>query len=143
MSQKAILYGIGIILVGTLFLIGMNLPVTLSSDNAYKPAILSQKDVKGSAIIHKDILYTLNFKQQNSLVEAINSSISIVKANEKDRIAKPDFDRLVIYRFNQPDLEITPIEFDKEELVFSLNGKFFKEGTQGKLKHMLSETYDP
>ncbi len=62
-----------------------------------KQEILSYNHVRGMAVERQGQLYTLNFEQQNHMVAAINQNDAIPE-------------KLIIYRFNQPDWIIEPRE---------------------------------
>lgn len=124
---------------------------------------ISPNDVRGIAVQHDNLLYTLNFEQQNTLVDIFNRAIPITKEAAETRKAKEapssDVQKIVIYRFNAPDIEITPVSFvsksqsavqaqDKQRLnlVFLAplwNDKGFLEESVGdELHKFLSTTYD-
>lgn len=123
---------------------------------------ISPSEVRGMAVQHDKLLYTLNFEQQNVLVEIFNRSIPITKADvesRKNHAPKTSgISKIIIYRFNAPDIEIEPIasvakkysvdSFSPERynLVFSApewnpNG-LLEEATQDQIETLLAQTYD-
>jgi hypothetical protein len=109
------------------------------------------------------MLYTLNFDQQNALVDIFNRAIPVTKESAESRkvndAPKSEVQKIVIYRFNAPDIEIIPVTFvsksqsavqaqDKQRLnlVFLAplwNDKGFLEESVGdELHKFLSTTYD-
>lgn len=62
-----------------------------------KENILSYHDVRGMAVESNGLLYTLNFEQQNQIIAALNNGESFPK------MYVPTADKLIIYRFSQPD----------------------------------------
>lgn len=125
---------------------------------------ISPNDVRGIAIEHNHKLYTLNFEQQNALVEIFNRSIPVGKELvDKRKIAvsnAPQVEKMVVYRFNAPDLVATPVayvsksssalqkaETNKISLVYSVpewnqNG-LLEEALSDDLNKLLSSTYSP
>ncbi len=106
---------------------------------------LQLNDVRGSAVQHKGLLYTLNFDQQNHLVDWLNHSVA-VKSDSYKKDPDMEIEKIVVYLFNKPDLEIEPIAYSNGNLVFSspkwnASGLFI-DTSNGVLKQMLSETYD-
>lgn len=123
---------------------------------------ISPNDVRGMAVEHEKVLYTLNFDQQNALVDIFNRSIPVTKeqvAARKMTVKKaPDIQRVIIYRFNAPDIEIKPVAYVKKtgsllakdeesaSMVFSAPD-FYKDGyleesIQDDIYQILSKTYD-
>jgi hypothetical protein len=99
------------------------------------------------AIAHNQLLYTLNFKQQNTVIDILNKAIHIIDIRPGQR-QPPNIEKIVIYRFNnQPDLVINPIAYVNQNLVFSIpeweQEGYFMELSNGALKQLLSQTYDP
>lgn len=124
---------------------------------------LSQNNVRGSAAEHQGLLYTLNFDQQSRLIGIINHSVPITKAQAEQRkaegTANQEIQKVVIYRFNAPDLEIVPQGYVNKAnsapshaktpaaMVYSVPVELVKEGlleegTPGELHQLISETYD-
>lgn len=124
---------------------------------------ISPNDVRGMAIEHNSLLYTLNFEQQNTLVDIFNRAIpvgkEIVQSRQTNYPAMPEVKKIIIYRFNAPDIVITPVAFvsksnsplktDSTEhlnLVFSVpewnpNG-LLEEATSDEMQKVLLTTYD-
>lgn len=106
---------------------------------------LKNNDVRGAAVEYHQKLYTLNFEQQNELVDIINRSLKIADLPEIDE--KPLIDKIIIYQFNdKPDIIINPIGYKSDDLIYSAP-QLYKPGylmeiSEGGLKELLSETYD-
>jgi hypothetical protein len=102
--------------------------------------------VRGMAVEHKNKLYTLGFNQQNEMIGFFNRSVPVDAAGE-DQKQKLDISKIVVYRFNAPDLIIIPIAYEDDNLIFSSpewNSKgVMKDVSQGALKNLLLQTYDP
>ena len=74
-------------------------------EKAPASAVLAYNDVKGMAVESEGMLYTLNFKQQNRIVAALNKQEEIL---EIEGCVRPlPLDKLVIYRFNAPEWVLT------------------------------------
>lgn len=125
---------------------------------------ISPNDVRGIAVEHNKLLYTLNFSQQNTVVDICNRFIPVSKQDVDTRkIASknlPEITKIIIYRFNAPDIEITPTAYIEKtqsvsmqpnsvhtSLVFSVplwnsNG-YLEEAASDEMEKLLSTTYDP
>lgn len=69
--------------------------------------VLKFNDVRGMAVEHEGLLYTLNFDQQNGVVKALN-------APQESKAPLPvSFTRLVIYRFGHADKIYTAEELSR------------------------------
>jgi hypothetical protein len=126
---------------------------------------ISSNDVRGMAVEHHDLLYTLNFEQQNTLVDVFNRSIPVTEAMVESRkmtaippIA-PQIQRIILYRFSGPDIEIRPVAYvaksssvdaePEEQLTFVFSVPawnptgLLEEAASDELYRILSKTYDP
>lgn len=124
---------------------------------------ISPNDVRGMAVEHNNMLYTLNFEQQNALVDIFNRAIpvskEIVDARKTNSANLPEVKKIIIYRFNAPDVEITPVAYVAKtssaiktetaghlNIVFSVplwnpNG-YLEEATSDEMQKVLLTTYD-
>lgn len=104
-------------------------------------------EVRGSAVIHKQIPYTLNFEQQNLVKDALLKSQKVKKEDYPEIKGPFDFDKIVIYRFNAPDVAITPIQYKDNNLVFFSpelsKDSYLLELSGGALKTMIQSSFDP
>ena len=110
---------------------------------------LNYNDVRGIALEHNSLLYTLNFEQQNNLIYYFNQALPTTKNNPNQASSSKslDFSKLIIYRFNSPDLIAIPIAYDAyDNLLFSIpewNPEgYMRDFSQGSLKYLISTTYD-
>ena len=156
MSNRTIFYMTFTVIAGILVILGINAAQAFGS---FRPKYLAPNDVRGMAIEHNKLLYTLNFEQQNALLEILNHSIPIdSKIPQEDQSKTPlEFERLVIYLFEGPDIEIKPVGYFKKAspidgtmldlLVFSApkwNPRgLMQETTLEDFKKLISNTYDP
>lgn len=141
MSNKNFIY---LLVAGV---IGMSVILMLNLVGFWQPQLtekfLPRNDVRGIDIDHNGKLWTLNFEQQNKLVNVLNASIA---TSERFSPENTDFDKLIIYRFNKPDIILTPLKVVNKQLVFSvpewnLKGNM-KESNPGEIQQILSQTYD-
>lgn len=107
---------------------------------------LPGNDVRGMAVFHNGIPYTLNFEQQKLANDVINRAVEVKKSDYPKAEAPFSFDKLVIYRFNAPDVEIFPISYSDRNLVFSVPSlsqeKYFLELSGGEFKNMINASFD-
>lgn len=106
---------------------------------------LKYNDVRGMAVQHKDKLYTLNFDQQTKVVGYLNQAIPL-KDNAQAKPSTLEVSKIIIYRFDRPDLILVPIEYKNNNLIFS-SPDWNREGLMrdtsgGELKTLLESTYD-
>src|ERR1700733_909479 len=80
--------------------------------------------VKGMAIEYNNKLYTLNFKQQNRVIQILNCADLYSKNGSKVDASLEkngfDYNRLIIYRFEEPDLEVIPAGHELGDVIFEL-----------------------
>lgn len=110
------------------------------------PVHIKNTDVRGVAVEHKGALYTLNFDQQNEILKHFNSAINVSKSDFQKMDETLPFSKIVIYTFKSPDVEISPIGYREDNLVFfapvwSANS-YMTEISGGELKKLLAQTYD-
>lgn len=102
-----------------------------------QPALrLSPHHVAGIDLVVNDIPYTLNFDQQEKVIDALNTAIVI--ENEPANKETP-FDRLVVHRFSQSPLVFSPIGMAGKELVLTDNeGLLLRDSSAGELVDILN-----
>lgn len=94
-----------LVIIGFLVIIGMNIA---GSFGILPAKYISANDVKGVAIEHDDKMVTLNFEQQNAVIEILNRTI-LVSPEEAKKIIHTDpipVSKIVIYRFKGDDVEV-------------------------------------
>jgi hypothetical protein len=128
-------------------LIALNYATKLIPSSSTKPSYINRNDVLGMAVEYKQLPYTLNFKEQNAVINFLNESQPHEKSlYEPDPTAFP-FTRLIIYRFNGPEIQIIPIALPHQDLVFAASAwdrdRYFHDVSKGELFHLLNTTYDP
>lgn len=139
----------GILTLLVLLGMGIILLLNFSSSLLLQPKnerYLSYNGVRGMAVEHDHLLWTLNFDQQNSVIAHLNRSIPIGK-NTRHLEKKPlIIDRLIIYRFHAPDLFLTPVGYDGDNLIFQSAvwnpSGYLLDVSGGSFNVLLSQTYD-
>ena len=128
--------------IGTILVFNMTEIFSGPSNQTY----LVFNDVEGMAIVHKNVPYTLNFKQQTRVIEYLNRSLPVGKTAIGQ--GEPlNFSKLIIYRFNKPALDAILIGYENNNVIFSVpewnpHG-YIKDVSVGDFKNLLAETYDP
>lgn len=146
MSNRTLFYLTLLVLAGMAVLLGLNLSSIFKGKPESQP-YLQYNGVRGMAIEHKGLLYTLSFQQQNQVIELLNQVDSVQNVGKGSQ-QKPDFTKLIVYLFDdKEDIVITPIAYVNQDLVFSapqwsLN-HYFMDVSEGQLQTLLSKTYDP
>ena len=129
-------------------IIGMVLIVVLNFTGISQNSITTEKyinpnQVRGIDVVHAGKLWTLNFDQQNKLLSLLNGSSPIEGHFNPQKF---DFEKIIVYLFNRPDLIITPIHTIDNSLIFSApewkSNSDFKESKPGEIQKLLSSTYD-
>ncbi|MBA2367921.1 MAG: hypothetical protein H0V82_02720 [Candidatus Protochlamydia sp.] len=145
MSNRTLLFLTALVILGMITLFALNMQSILSGhpdDQTY----LKYNHVRGVAVSYNDMLYTLNFDQQNELISILNRSVRVVGVKPGKR-KKPDIEQIIIYQFNdQPDLIIKPVAYVDNNLVFSApawnSDGYLMEISDGRLDQLLAQTYD-
>ncbi len=144
MSNQTLLALIFVVVcaIGALFMINMGPTIF----NAVSDLTIPPSHVRGSAIQRNQVLYTLNYNQQNAVIEIINHAIPLKEGGAKKSKTPPGFEKLIIYRFNAPNIEIIPSGFVGDNLEFSApqlrqNG-YFLEVSAGVLQDLLPQIYE-
>ena len=145
MSNRTLFIFTGLIIAGLLVLLGFNMAPLFTKSPPSEP-YLKRTHVKGMDIEHKQLLYTLNFNQQNDIVDILNRSVKVVGLKPGKR-QKPDIEKIVIYQFGGPDLVLTPIAYVDNNLVFTVpeweKNSYLMELSDGYFNKMITQTYDP
>lgn len=159
-SSRITLYMTLAVVAGILILIGINAVNMLGISRG---RYISPSEVRGMAVVHDNLLYTLNFEHQNTLVDIFNRAIPITHEAAKTRMKPlqevPDVQKIIIYRFSASDIEITPAGYvskihskggshsiERLNIIFSApawnSGGLLEEATQDQMQDLLSTTYD-
>lgn len=161
-SSKITAIMTGVVLLGFAIILAMNVASMLG---VIPSKYISPNDVSGIAVEHEGKLFTLNFAQQNELVDIFNRSKAISKENfEKRKIQKelPNFNKIIVYTFNEKNIEVKPIGYVSNStsntqnqntqissnlsMVYSApdwnKDGFLEESSSNEMLSLLQSTYD-
>src|SRR5271157_3993529 len=118
MNNRTLVYSTSLVILGMLILLGLNMTAIMSG-KPENEKFLRYNHVRGMAVNHNQVLYTLNFTQQNKVIDILNRSVRVVGVKPGKR-EKPAIDQIIVYQFNgKPDLIINPVAYVDKNLVFS------------------------
>jgi hypothetical protein len=108
---------IALVAIGVLFL--TDIKNILQNSSAYPETYIKHNEVSGIAVEIEGRLYTLDFEDQNAIIDSINRSLPV--ATPETLEFKPDFQKMIVYTFGKaPDIQITPLGFsNSHDLIFS------------------------
>ena len=104
------------------------------------------QEVRGVSLYYNGLPYPLNFDQQNATILALNRALAVQQLPSQKLHPTP-WSKLVIHRFDKPDLELTSVGIlDGGNLAFRIaewhaNG-YLREVSDGSLGDILSRSYD-
>jgi len=136
MQRTGIFLSIALVAIAAAFFLNLSSKFNTEIANP----ILIQGDVEGMAVQYKGKLYTLNFRQQEQFIETINKSLPYIEKKVSNEGL--NFDKLVVYRFQKPEIALTPIGYEAGRLVFSipeLHAGYLEEATPGKIQNLINE----
>jgi len=144
-SNRMIIYLTILVLIGMgiLFLLNVN---NILTGQPHSETFIKLNDVSGIGVKHQGLIYTLNFEQQNNMLNMLNQSLRI-KNIETGTRKTPNIDQIIIYRFkDQSPIILTPVTYLNTNLIFSNqewnpNG-YLMEVSQGRFNQLLTESYD-
>lgn len=107
---------------------------------------LQANNVRGMEVVWKGQPYTLNFQQQQEMIEYINRSIPVGKI--RDSITSyPGLNKIVVYQFGQPTVDLTPVDFNLNEFYFSAltwnPGGYLMDNSAGEMARLVESSHDP
>lgn len=112
-----------------------------------KQKYVEYNDVNGIDVSKGTLPWTLNFKQQNDVLDRINQSIMIKKSDFQPSQDKFPFESITIHRFKDKDIILKPIGKKNKNIVFSVpqlsNDTYLQDVSEGDLLSFLETTYDP
>ena len=146
MNNRIVLFFTIAVLAGMGILLAINMSSILTGQPAHQ-TYLKYNNVRGMAVGHNQMLYTLNFKQQNDVIDILNRSVRVLEVKPGKR-QKPNIEKIVVYQFDHlPDLIITPIAYVDGNLVYSVpqwnEDGYMMELSDGDMQKLLTQTYDP
>ncbi len=146
MDNRTLYLLTALVLIAMAVLLGLNLTQILQGTPATQN-YLNPNEVRGVAVVHDNKNYTLNFQQQVDLIDKLNRSVKISDIPTEGTKQKPDFDKIVIYQFNnKPDISVTPVTYIDSNLIFK-QPEWNKEGylmdtSAGLLQQTITNSYD-
>lgn len=110
--------------------------------------LFSAKDVKSVSVYYKNKPYFLNFKEQKQFLSLLNQGEALENLENitKEKNLPLPIDKLVVYRFEHPAIDLIPIALVDDKMIFRVVGleniHFIIEKEPGKLENLLNSTYD-
>jgi len=106
---------------------------------------IAQDHIEGTALIVKNVPFTLNFEQQKAVIDILNRAIPVGEYHSTPEDPPVFFDSIEIYRFDQKTINIKPLAWVNENLVFY--APMWSEGnlmevSKRELYEILNEAYD-
>lgn len=146
MNNQTLIWMTAAVVVGIAILLAINLNNHLRGTTQNHEVYIKPGDVRGSAIEYKGKLFTLNFDQQNHLLDYLNAAVPVKKSDYQKAVNTTNISKILIYRFKEPDIEITPIGLEGKNLVFSApawnDSSYLLDLSGGQLNSLLQEAYD-
>lgn len=143
MIRRQLIY----LVVTTLVILSVLLLITAFFNLRTPPSqkLLSYNDVNGIAVERNGIFYTLNFQQQNELIGFFNHAIALdpplLSLSQNEHLTQPSYTKITVYPFDRPDIEITPVAYIDDQLLFASKtwneGKQLLDTSKGALKQIL------
>ena len=147
MKNSTVIAMTALVLVAIGALLFMNLAPYASFKEAPSSSLVSNSEIRGIAVVHRGVPFTLNFDEQKVAVDSVMRAVTVKKADYPEVKGPFDFDKIIIYRFNAPEIELFPIQFPEQNLVFSMppinKDKYYMELSGGEFKRMISQSFDP
>jgi hypothetical protein len=101
--------------------------------------------VRSVSLILDNTPYPLSFPEQEKLLHFLNNSISLDPKEDVTKGTKPLFTKIILYRFKDNVIEINPILYLGDSLLFNSldwkGGALLKDTSHGELKKFLNEAY--
>jgi hypothetical protein len=139
--DNRIVLGLGV--VGLLAVILLNIFPFFWTANPAK--FIEQDHVRGMALIHDGLPYTLNFDQQKKSIDILNRAIPVGTYHPTAADPAIDFTSLEIYPFEGETIHIKPVAWVEKNLIFSApiwSVGTMQEVSEGELLGILDNAYD-
>lgn len=144
MNSNTISIMAGAVVLAALVLLGLNLTPFFSHKE--QKVLISLNDTNGMTVVHNGKPYTLNFEQQNSAMEYINRSVFVKKSDYEKRKKNFEVEKIIVYRFKNPEVDIFPIDLADRNLIFSAptwsQEYYFMDLSAGGFQRLLASSFD-
>lgn len=145
MNNRTLVILTALVLLSMILLFSINLTNILTGKPPNQ-VYLKYNDVRGMATSHNQLLYTLNFQQQNHVIDILNEAVPLKEIQPGQR-QTPSIQQIIIYQFQgNPDIVLTPIAYVDQHLIFAAPqwqpDGYLMEHNKGDLHKLLSQTYD-
>jgi len=126
MSKNTIYALVALVIIAILTLFGLNFFSSYepqapdSTKTNSKELRINKNQVKGIAVEKEGKIYNLNMKQQTEALTFLDRAEPVDKKDYPNKDPKIGFNRIIVYRFNLPDIMITPITYENKNLVFEV-----------------------
>ncbi|GAB4237866.1 MAG: hypothetical protein Tsb0021_17650 [Chlamydiales bacterium] len=139
-SLLFLLIGIGAIVIA--LLLNFLTPYEDQTDRK----VLVRGDVRGMEIVHRNIPFTLNFEQQEAVINMINRSLFVGAADLNQITDEALFEEITIYPFKGNPMRLRPIAYLTDgNLLYTLpefHTGYLQDISEGEMKRLLSKSYD-
>lgn len=102
--------------------------------------------VRSISVVQKGVPYTMNAEQQKIAANAIQRAEEVKKSDYPEVKGPFNFEKIIVQRFNSGDLEILPIQYKENELVFSApslsKDVYYIELSGGALQKVLNSIHE-
>lgn len=157
MSNNTIYALVALVILAILILFGVNFLTTLtapapasentSTTSSSKELRINKNQVKGIAVEKEGKIYNLSMKQQTEALTFLDRSEPVDKKDYPEKDPKIGFNRIIVYRYNLPDITLEPIAFDRKNLVFSVpqlsTNSYMVELSGGEFTNLILKVVQP
>lgn len=153
MSNQTIYLLVALALIAVLILFGVNLmskyqgPATTNTPTLNNQQLkIDRTQVKGIAVEKEGKVYNMSMRQQMTALSFLDRAEPVDKKDYPTKNDNMGFNRLIIYRFNQPDITLTPFAYDDKNIVFEApiigTGSYILEMSGGEFKNLIQKVIE-
>ncbi len=151
MSNQTIYLLVALALIAVLILFGVNLtnkyqtqtPQTNTPTLNNQQLKIDRTQVKGIAVEKEGKVYNMSMRQQMTALTFLDRAEPVDRKDYPTRNPSMGFNRLIIYRFNQPDIVLTPFAFEEKNIVFESpiigTGSYILEMSGGEFYNLIQK----
>lgn len=115
-------------------------------DSPARKQHLRLNDIRGMAVVYEGKEFTLNFDQQNEAALLLDASVPVSKEAASTLSDAAPFEKIRIYMFGSPTVEVDLLGFSGGDLIFSMPAwnpaGYLKDTSNGAFKNLLNQTVD-